>query len=344
MSTHEKHAIEDFNAAIEVETEIDEAQATVQAEARSKQAPLDLTDLLSDTPPNDVLDRTAHIAIAPQARSPKLKLLSDKLGALLRALSQMDPDLRCKDGPAFMQGAAEENTKRYLKTVEVLAFDVDDGPKPDGGFQSLKAMGLGVVMYPSYNDEKRFERASKREVHKWIAEQPDQWAPIEEGESANDEQVLAYFRKGLPDDAAAGIHSPRFKKSPRGPGGWYFVGIPIKRKYRVVVFLSRTVNRDELGDSKRLQSNTLSSARRIVARLLGLQDDEACDDLSRIFYSHRRPKGVEKSWHLVNFEGRAIDADKLLQLAKADVAMRRKKSTSKSVIGGLKLTHVAARI
>jgi predicted P-loop ATPase len=223
----------------------------------------------------------------------------------------------------FLQGAAESDNKRYLDTVEILAFDVDDGPDPKEVFSRLKELQIGAVIYPSFRDEFEVITAKRGKLEKWVSEQKDRWSPIEEGAIASDEQILEYFKSTQPNDIAKTLHSPGTKIFGR-LAGQYLVLKPSPRKYHIVIGFDRAIGPNEFGNEKWAQNQVLKSARRIVADWMGIQDDEACGTLSHVFNAHRRPAQDKDSWYLWNIEGRAIDADKLLALTWKHVRSRGK--------------------
>ena len=219
MTDTQPSALDAFNNATEEFIPTEDPQSNDSKDVIDGGDAREELNFLSEVPPELVLNRLAKIATLPNKMSTELTVHEMKLGEFLGALCRVHSELRTKDGPVFLQGAAQKDTKRYLETMEILAFDVDDGPDPQKILRRFEALGVGAVIYPSFNDERRYERIGKSLLHKWVSDQTDKWSPIEKGEIATDEQILAYFRQGQPQDVADKIHSPRFKEFRPGLGG-----------------------------------------------------------------------------------------------------------------------------
>jgi hypothetical protein len=222
-------------------------------------------------------------------------------------LETADPKSHKKDGWAYLQGAlASGGTQRHAKkmaTMEVVAFDVESGDAPEKIAENARALGIDVVIHPSFSDGKSETRVDTDAVHKY--------ARIGHDAEATDAQVLDYLRerKGyLP----AMIATAEFKGR---AGREYVVTHPPLPRFRVVAAWSKPVNLEAFSTFEATKAKW-AAVYRAVGRKLGIERfDESCMDLSRLFYAHRRPEGA-KHW-AIRTGGDALDFDAILAEALA---------------------------
>jgi hypothetical protein len=308
MTNLDLSGFDGFGAAADVQNASgDETNATTD-----NRSSLALRELISDEPILPVLQRKVKMSFAPKVGTQKVHSVEGELGHFFFSLLEPASNSFEKDGLALLQGWAPDGAGRNLQCVEVMVFDVDKGPEPDDLAERFDAADLAYAIHPSYNDGKTHEVAGLHLVHDWLVKNDIDGAPLKH-ERATPEQIMAYFRSQLSAGISDRMHSPvSFRTGGKeGPSNAYRVRIPEIRKFHVVIPLSRQLNVDELGSLSIAQGRQWSTMRRIVASALGITDDESCADITRLFYAHRRPKGIE-SWHLANFVGKALDVDKLL--------------------------------
>jgi len=130
MSNFEPSDLDRLSAATEEQVETNEHRTSAASSENCCTITNDAIDLLSQVPIEQVLGRTARIAVLGHKYATDLEVNEMELGSFLRELCNVDPDLRMKHGPVYLQGAAKPDNKRHLETVEILAFDIDDGPAP----------------------------------------------------------------------------------------------------------------------------------------------------------------------------------------------------------------------
>ena len=206
-------------------------------------------------------------------------------GEFLSWLETPDANHHEKDGFAFLQGTLKPGeTQRQAKnmdTMHCIAFDVESGERPETIAENAKNAGVEVVIYPTFNHDKPETRIKTDAVHRW--------AKIGAHDEATAEQVLAYLRKKkgyLPcimDTAQfVGRHEHEYVVS----------HAPLPR-FRVVAMLRDPVKLADLAPTLAGAKETWKTGYYALGAMLGIQHfDESCDDLSRLFYPHRRPKNA----------------------------------------------------
>lgn len=229
-------------------------------------------------------------------------------GEFLSWLERPDANHHEKDGLAFLQGTLKHGeTQRQAKNMDTMhgiAFDVESGERPEAIAENAEKVGVEVVIYPTFNHDKPETRIKTDAVHRW--------AKISAHDEATAEQVLAYLRKKkgyLPcimDTAQfVGRHEHEYVVS----------HAPLPR-FRVVAVWREPVKLADLAPTLAGAKETWKTGYYALGAMLGIQHfDESCDDLSRLFFAHRRPKNAAP-WS-IRVQGEAVDFVALLAEARA---------------------------
>jgi hypothetical protein len=191
-----------------------------------------------------------------------------------------------KEGRAFLQGALAIDGRRVAKNMramEIVAFDVENGQRPEEIETAARALGITCWIYPTFNCDCTQTTISADELSASVGQIPDA--------GASTEQVLGY----LCDERALESWILDGAQVERTAFEYVVTHKPLPR-FRVLVPLARSIVLADLAP-------TLSSAkqrwRRIyqaVAQKLGIcHYDASCEDPSRLFYTYRRPPGT-KAW------------------------------------------------
>jgi hypothetical protein len=232
-----------------------------------------------------------QLAEVPHVKATGCNNADYPIDTFVQRLSKPDDEWHEKDGPGFLQGRHEPNVRRSNNAVldlRIIAYDVDTGQEPREIKRRACELGVRAVIYPTFNDGATTSSVPTDKAHKWInrVAKDHGWTPLKEHEEASAAQILAYFQEHAPAAVRESLGKPQ-----RVDFDYVIAHDPL-RKYRVVLFLDRALALSELGATREAAKAKWKAMRRKLADLLGItDDDEACDDLARIFYYPRRPKG-----------------------------------------------------
>ena len=213
-----------------------------------------------------------------------------------------------KDGLAFLQGTLKPGEKqrqaKNMDTMRIIAFDVESGERPEAIAQNAEQLGIELVIYPTFNHDKPETRIKTDAVHRW--------AKISAHDEATAEQVFGFLRKKkgyLPCimDTAQFV----------GRQGHEYVAChdPLPR-FRAVAVWRIPVKLVDLAPTLVGVKEAWKTVYYAAGAKLGIQHfDESCDDLSRLFYPHRRPKNAAP-WS-IRIRGEALDFAALLMETRA---------------------------
>lgn len=203
-----------------------------------------------------------------------------------------------KDGLGWLQGSVKNDggprDARNMGDMETANFDIDNGQKPEEIEAAAKGNNIECIIHPSFNDGKPETRIETDKLMQWANKQGARWSRLDAHTEANEEQALAFLteEKGyLPwvmEDAKL-----------RGREGHEYVvtHAPLPR-FRVKVPLKDKITLTDLAPTLAGVKERWIAFYFALGHKLGiLHFDESCKDLSRLFFAHRRPKGVQ-SWSI----------------------------------------------
>jgi hypothetical protein len=246
-----------------------------------------------------MLAREVMVGEGTNTLRPKATNRKGTVAQLLASCEVADPERHTKEGTWHLQGAvnkSEEDARQAaaMATMETVRFDVDNGQSPEEIEAAARRAQIECVIHPSFNDGKPETRAETDKVRTWANKQRGRWPQLGMHDEATGEQVRAYlaeFKGYLPWIMETAKFVGRDKLE-------YVVEHAPLRRFRILLPLTARVELAAVsptlaGVKERWANFYLSLAKRIGIKHV----DESCKDLSRLFYLHRRPKGVA-SWSI----------------------------------------------
>lgn len=212
-----------------------------------------------------------------------------------------------KEGTAFLQGSAIENTRRAqaIDALYIMGLDVDSGIHFQWAVDRVKELGLSAVIYTTHSHmkpetfilENSFAQFARRN-------KLDQFPTLETMKRYLREE--RYWEEWVVDTVSINEETEH-----RVKGKGYVLQHAPMPKFRIIFPLS---------DAYRIAKQRMSQADTIdlwksklvgLSKSIGLPIDEACLDPSRLFYMPRHGEG--KPFQVVVTGGLALDFDAVLE-------------------------------
>jgi hypothetical protein len=211
----------------------------------------------------------------------------------------LDHKVGPKDGPCYLQGAlaGKVRDKRTVERLHFIVLDADTGDDPALIERNARELGCFAVIASTHSHGKAATEVNKDDLLKFIGGS---------GRTPTLEDARAYLKevKGYRDHVVATVAKVEPGRDGEGRAAFRVHHAPMN-KMRVLLVLQEPFGFD---DPSRLDEEVRQDWAELLAglaRQLGVHFDEACTDVSRLFYYSRHAEGAP--WFVRVVDGAAVD-------------------------------------
>lgn len=184
-----------------------------------------------------------------------------------------------------------------IKAIEVVGLDVDSGDNYDDALDRVEKMGLACVAYTSFNDGKTTTKLKRDDVLRKLKIEDDREPTLAEMRALLADKLRPHVLdtlkiEGVEQDAEAVkialSHAPL-------------------EKFRLLFPLEEPLRVMGLGARQRAAQEAYKDHVRGLAAKLDLMVDEACLDVSRVFFLPSHPKGAKPELDVLRGRGLRLE-------------------------------------
>lgn len=205
--------------------------------------------------------------------------------------------------PVVFGGAAKpkgytSRTADGMKTVECIGLDVDSGDSYSAVLDRVEALGVACIAYTSYSDGTRTSRLKRDDVLRHLK--------IDRDPTEDEMRAFLAAKGGLRPEIVASVRIEAQAEHTEKGVQIVLSHAPLE-KWRLLFPLVEPLTVTTLAPASHRKAREVYARKvRGLAQMLGVMADEACFDVSRVFYLPSHPPGGDYALDVIRGRGLTV--------------------------------------